>query len=301
LWWATWAICPGVTSIKRAVTAITALITAAVYAASLAALPILAAPVRSFGLPFSAAPGPNTWLLDQYFGNTIEAYTYSKYWYAAGQGLHFGLDFDARCGTPIIAIADGVVDWVDNGLFGAEPHNLVLRHEALGYVSVYGHLLEKPALKPGQAVRRGDVIAKVGDPDLTCVSRPHLHLEIRSLDYRTAYNPARLIAADWDMLATLADAEGIGFARDLYAPRRQVTVASQPDAGAAGYAAGIRRAGCRHNRPGRVEAPERAGLLCGALVVARQPVGALPGWAGWGAGLADGNSPRRGARSGAAR
>jgi hypothetical protein len=105
----------------------------------------------------------------------------------------------------------------------------VLRHETQGYVSVYGHLLEKPGLKTGQTVKRGEVIAKVGDPDLTCVSRPHLHLEIRSPDYRTAYNPARFIAADWDMLASLADTEGIGFARDLYAPRRQVTLATQPD------------------------------------------------------------------------
>jgi hypothetical protein len=200
---------------------------------SLLLLPILlSAPQqtseRPFSLPFAAPSGVNTWLLEQHYGNTQEAFIYGKYWYAAGQGLHFGVDFEAPCGTPVLAIADGVVRNVDSDLFGAEPHNLVIQHEALGYASVYGHLRTRSPLMVGQPVRRGQVVGEVGDPDLTCQSRPHLHLEIRALDYRTVYNPALLIEADWDRLAQLGRPIGIAFARDLSAPRRWQGIFDQP-------------------------------------------------------------------------
>jgi hypothetical protein len=186
------------------------------------------APARPFRLPLLGESSPQTWLLQQHFGNTVEAYNYGRYWYADGQRLHFGLDLEALCGTTVHAIGDGFVEWVDNGSFGAGPHNLVINHPDAGYVSVYGHLRDKPPLVRGQPVRAEQAIGVIGDPDLTCASRPHLHLEIRSLDYRTAYNPALLIAADWNLLATLAEPIGIAFQRDLRAPRRWQDLADQP-------------------------------------------------------------------------
>lgn len=167
-------------------------------------------------------------MFEQYYGNTLDASNYGKYWYAAGQGLHFGMDFEAPCGTPVTAIADGVIDQIDNQLFGAAPHNLVIRHDQYGYVSVYGHLHEKVTLLRGQPVKRGEVVAVTGDPDLNCHSRPHLHLEIRSLDYRTAYNPAPLINADWDMLYSLHPSDFSGFAKDLRRPNRWQFNEDQP-------------------------------------------------------------------------
>ncbi len=90
---------------------------------------------------------------------------------------------------------------VDDLRHGAAPHNLMIDHPN-GYASFYGHLLERPDLRVGQAVRQVDMIAKVGDPDVTCTSRPHLHLEIRNVDrYNHAYNPILLIDADWEGLA----------------------------------------------------------------------------------------------------
>ncbi|MFQ3534853.1 MAG: M23 family metallopeptidase [Aggregatilineales bacterium] len=197
------------------------------------ALPILLgtpgrASTRPFSLPFSVPSSVETWLLEQHYGNTQEAFVYGKYWYAAGQGLHFGVDFEAPCGMPVTAIGDGVVRWIDNTNFGAEPHNLVIQHETLGYASVYGHLRARSPLMVGQPVRRGEVVGEVGDPDGTCRSRPHLHLEIRSLDYRLAYNPATLIEADWDALAQLGRPFGIAFARDLSAPQRWQDILDQP-------------------------------------------------------------------------
>ncbi|MCC7450204.1 MAG: M23 family metallopeptidase [Anaerolineae bacterium] len=182
-----------------------------------------------FSLPFNVPPGPSTWLSGQQYGNTIGAYNNGKYWYGAGQGLHFGLDLSAPCGTPVVAVADGVVDQVDNFTFGILPHNLTLVHLDTPYTSVYGHLLERPNLRKGQTVKRGEVIARTGDPDNTCVSRPHLHLEIRSRDYRITYNPANLIDADWSMLTTMGSFGSGIFAKDLYNPHRWQIIGDQPD------------------------------------------------------------------------
>lgn len=142
--------------------------------------------------------------------------------------MHFGIDLAAPCGTPVVAIADGIVEHVDNFEFGIRPHNLVITHAELGYRSLYGHLLSKPAMTRGQPVKRGQVVAQTGDPDLTCVSRPHLHLEIRSMDYHTAYNPAALIDADWPMMMTMGSGSAT-FSKDLYNPNRWQTIDSQPE------------------------------------------------------------------------
>jgi murein DD-endopeptidase MepM/ murein hydrolase activator NlpD len=184
--------------------------------------------VPPFGLPFNTPPGPSTWLLGQLYGNTTSAYLFRNVWYAAGQGLHFGLDFAAPCGTEVVAIGDGVVVKVDAREHGAGPHNLLIRHEAQGYVSLYGHLLERPHLNVGQAVSRGEVVGLTGDPDETCTSRPHLHLELRNLTYSVAYNPVLLIDADWDSLAMVGQF-GAGFQRDLYRPRWWQFMDDQPD------------------------------------------------------------------------
>ena len=183
---------------------------------------------KPFGLPFADPPGPSTWLLGQTYGNTTGAYRQRKTAYGNGQGVHFGIDFSAPCGTPVIAIGDGVVAKVDALTHGAGPHNLIIDH-AGGYASLYGHLLERSALKVGAAVTRGQVVAQTGDPDLTCTSRPHLHLEVRdSVEYRHFYNPVLLIEADWDSLA-LAGTFGRGFQRDLDDPRRWQFLDDQPE------------------------------------------------------------------------
>lgn len=184
---------------------------------------------KPFSLPLAGPPGPTTWLLSQQYGSTIGAFNYGRYWYAAGQDLHFGVDFWAPCGTPILAIADGEIDQVDNMSFGLEPHNLTIFHRDLSLTSVYGHLNAKPGLTKGQAVKRGDVIGQSGDADGTCASRPHLHLEIRSRDYTLAYNPLNLIDADWDMLGSIGYQGFGGFVKDLANPNRWQSAFAQPD------------------------------------------------------------------------
>lgn len=183
---------------------------------------------RPLIMPVSGNPSPSTWLFGQAYGNTLGAYNFGQAWYSAGQGLHFGIDLPMRCGTELVAVADGEVAFVDNLGFGAGPHNLILRHPALGITTLYGHLLESSTLFQGQAVTQGQVIGLSGDPDSTCDSRPHLHFEVRSLDYRTAYNPANYIDTNWHMLTSIGGYSYPLFQQDLDNSRRWMSVDDQP-------------------------------------------------------------------------
>jgi len=177
-----------------------------------------------FILPFLGPAGPSTWFLGQPYGNTVGAFILRDMFYTAGQGLHFGTDFAAPCGTAVVAIGEGTVVEIDR--HGSAPHSLIIDHPN-GYSSLYGHLLERPDLAIGQPVKQGQVIALSGDPFETCHSAPHLHLEIRSNFHDRTYNPVPLIAADWDNLS-LIGSFGRGYQRDLDSPRRWQTLDDQP-------------------------------------------------------------------------
>src|SRR3990172_6229204 len=130
-----------------------------------------------FGLPFSTPPGPGTWLLTQPYGNTVFAYRQRRDFYGAGQGMHFGVDLGAPCGTEVVAIGDGVVAGIDQTSHGAGPHNLMIDH-ANGYASFYGHLRDRPALSRGGGVVRGPPVPGPGGPALTRPPPPPPPLEI---------------------------------------------------------------------------------------------------------------------------
>ncbi|MFP4323422.1 MAG: M23 family metallopeptidase [Anaerolineales bacterium] len=183
---------------------------------------------RPLILPINLPPGPGNWLIGQHYGNTTGAYNFGARWYSAGQGLHFGLDLFAPCGTPLVSMADGVVHAVDAGAFGSAPHNLIMRHDELNLSILYGHLLETPPLNPGDFVPQGAYIGLVGDPDGVCTSRPHLHLEIRSLDFRTTFNPIDYIEAPWHMLSSIGMFSNPQFQQDMDNPRRWMTLRDQP-------------------------------------------------------------------------
>jgi len=181
-----------------------------------------------FILPFKEPPGPDTWLLAQPYGNTTGAYRQRNTTYRAGQGIHFGIDFSAPCGTEVVAIGDGVVFAVDDLNFGSGPHNLMIDHPDLGYASFYGHLLGRPDLEVGQQVKAGQVVGLSGDPAGTCYGRPHIHLEIRDLRHWRKYNPHILIEADWDNLS-LVGPFSRAFQRDLDDPRKWQYLDGQPE------------------------------------------------------------------------
>ena len=177
-----------------------------------------------FILPFKGPSGPSTWFLGQPYGNTVGAFILRDMFYTAGQGLHFGTDFAAPCGTKVVAIGDGVVVEIDT--HGSAPHSLIIDH-ANGYTSLYGHLLERPDLEIGQIVQQGEAIALSGDPFATCRSAPHLHLEIRSNFHDRTYNPVPLLDADWENLSLIGSFSR-GYQRDLDNPRNWQTLNDQP-------------------------------------------------------------------------
>ena len=87
--------------------------------------------------------------------------------------LHEGVDFTADVGTPIKAAAAGVVINVErHPAYG----NLVEIDHGNDLVTRYAHA-SKILVQPGALVKRGQVIAEVGNTGRT--TGPHLHFEVR--------------------------------------------------------------------------------------------------------------------------
>ena len=87
--------------------------------------------------------------------------------------MHEGMDFTAKTGTPIYATGDGVVAKADNSLSGYGNH-IEISH-GFGYLTLYAHL-SKYKVRPGQRVKRGDIIGYVGSTGRS--QAPHLHYEV---------------------------------------------------------------------------------------------------------------------------
>ena len=87
--------------------------------------------------------------------------------------MHEGMDFTAPQGSPIYATGDGVVKNADNSLSGYGNHIEV--NHGFGYLTLYGHL-SKYNCRPGQRVKRGDIIGYVGSTGRS--EAPHLHYEV---------------------------------------------------------------------------------------------------------------------------
>jgi murein DD-endopeptidase MepM/ murein hydrolase activator NlpD len=85
-----------------------------------------------------------------------------------------GINLSVPEGTPIKASEDGVVAYSGNELKGYG--NLVLIRHAEGWVTAYAHASEV-LVKRGEAVKRGQVIARAGQTG--GVVAPQLHFEIR--------------------------------------------------------------------------------------------------------------------------
>jgi len=85
---------------------------------------------------------------------------------------HRGLDISTGMGTPVLAPADGVVTYIGRKVdFG----NIVSLDHGYGYLTRYGHN-SKIIVRTGQQVRRGQVIAFVGNTGKS--TGPHLHYEV---------------------------------------------------------------------------------------------------------------------------
>ena len=87
--------------------------------------------------------------------------------------FHKGIDIANRKGTPIVATADGVISFMgDKGSLG----QVVIIDHGYGIVTRYAHI-DKGLKQRGERVRRGDVVALMGNTGRS--TGPHLHYEVR--------------------------------------------------------------------------------------------------------------------------
>lgn len=101
--------------------------------------------------------------------------------------FHPGMDFAGKIGTPIMAVAAGVVDWAGrDGGYG----NLVEINHGNGYQTRYGHN-SKILVKVGETVKKGQVIALMGSTGRS--TGPHCHFEVRYHGHPV--NPKKYIQA----------------------------------------------------------------------------------------------------------
>ena len=89
--------------------------------------------------------------------------------------MHQGIDLAAQLGTFIVATAPGIVEKVEWNVFGYGWY-CKISHK-LGYSTLYAHLRSQPIVKPGDRVRKGQIIGYMGRTGAT--TGIHLHYEVR--------------------------------------------------------------------------------------------------------------------------
>lgn len=97
-------------------------------------------------------PTPNFKNITSYFGYRNSPITGKK-------AYHGGIDIGAPENSPIVAILDGFVSYVD--WYGANGYSIIVSHKN-GYKSIYGHVSPNFIVSLGQVVKKGEIIAKVG-------------------------------------------------------------------------------------------------------------------------------------------
>jgi murein DD-endopeptidase MepM/ murein hydrolase activator NlpD len=132
------------------------------------------------------ASTPSIWPVRGYlsagFGNRVDPFTGLR-------DFHPGLDISTPLGTKVISPADGVV--VSCGPKGGYGNAIVIDH-GYGVVTRYAHL-DGFNVRPGQRVRRGDVIGFAGNTGRS--TAPHVHYEVWVDDQ--ARNPIQFIIDEY--------------------------------------------------------------------------------------------------------
>ncbi len=99
--------------------------------------------------------------------------------------FHKGMDFAARSGDKVLAVAGGVVTW-SSKRYGYG--NLVEINHGNGYITRYGHN-KKNLVKVGDTVKKGEAISLMGSTGRS--TGPHVHFEV--LKNGRQINPQRFV------------------------------------------------------------------------------------------------------------
>lgn len=123
--------------------------------------------------------------------------------------FHEGMDFACDVGTPVYATGDGIVNAAD---WHSGYGNRIDIDHGFGYLTRYAHL-SKISVKPGQSVKRGDLIGLSGNTGKS--TGPHLHYEVRLKD--VPQNPVNYYFYDLtpeEYAAMIEHAENAGHVMD---------------------------------------------------------------------------------------
>jgi murein DD-endopeptidase MepM/ murein hydrolase activator NlpD len=131
-----------------------------------------------------AAATPSIWPVTGWLSS---AYGSRRDPFTGAPDFHAGLDISADRGGAVKATANGTVESAGySGNYG----NLVVLTHGFGMTTRYGHLA-RATVKPGQQVRRGDIIGFVGSTGRSTSS--HLHYEVWWNN--RLINPLRLLSS----------------------------------------------------------------------------------------------------------
>jgi len=105
--------------------------------------------------------------------------------------FHRGLDYRGKIGNPIIATADGVVEY--SGYHKKSGYgNLVIIDHVNGFRTLFGHM-SKRLVKSGDFVHKGQIIGRIGSTGLS--SGPHVHYEVSFIQRKL--NPVPFV--NWNL------------------------------------------------------------------------------------------------------
>jgi peptidoglycan LD-endopeptidase LytH len=101
--------------------------------------------------------------------------------------IHVGIDIGAPIGTPVHAFEEGEVFlFACNSAPGDYGYTLITRHLVQNETlfALHGHLSAKSVdgKAPGQQIRRGEVIAWIGDKQENGGWNPHLHFQLSRVE-----------------------------------------------------------------------------------------------------------------------
>ena len=99
------------------------------------------------------------------------------------RNVHLGIDYWCKSGTKVLAPLSGTVhSFENNKSIGDYGPTIILEHqlEHFTFYSLYGHLSKESidGIAIGDSFQKGEVLAKLGTPDINVNYAPHLHFQL---------------------------------------------------------------------------------------------------------------------------
>ena len=99
------------------------------------------------------------------------------------RNIHLGMDFWSRAGTVVRTPLDGKIhSFRNNHISGDYGPTIILEHTAFNraFYTLYGHLSlsSLDSLYVGRVYKKGELLGRLGTPDINVNYAPHLHFQI---------------------------------------------------------------------------------------------------------------------------